>query len=76
MNVVGAAEGEHLLTKLRRQFMTGDGSENEIDTDDELEAARKVTCYDISDCLCLMFGRKNSKKPTYLVITCLQNYIL
>ncbi|KAL8616285.1 hypothetical protein ACOMHN_056228 [Nucella lapillus] len=37
----GAAEGEHLLTKLRRQFMSGDGSENEIDTEDELEAARK-----------------------------------
>ena len=38
----GAAEGEHLLTKLRRQFMSGDGSENEIDTEDELEDARKV----------------------------------
>ncbi|XP_076470000.1 uncharacterized protein LOC143300290 [Babylonia areolata] len=37
----GTAEGEHLLTKLRRQFMSGDGSENEIDTDDELEAVRK-----------------------------------
>ncbi|XP_070188282.1 centrosomal protein of 192 kDa-like isoform X2 [Littorina saxatilis] len=36
----GAAEGEHLLTKLRRQFMSADGSENEIDTEDELEAAR------------------------------------
>ncbi|XP_025076420.1 uncharacterized protein LOC112553430 isoform X2 [Pomacea canaliculata] len=38
-NQRGAAEGENLLATLRRQFMSGDGSE--IDTEDELEAVRE-----------------------------------